>query len=735
MSNDNPEIGHIWDIAELLRGDYKRSDYGKVVLPFTVLRRLDCILEPTKAEVLRAAPDALKRPERAAEALLNRIARQPFHNHSPFSFANLLNDQAQLAANLLSYINGFSNNIREILEYFSFPVQIERLEKADLLYRVVERFRRVSLPLDQVPTHAMGNIFEELIRRFSEQSNETAGEHFTPREVIKLMVNLLFRNDREVLTKEGVVRTLYDPACGTGGMLAVAEDYLRQLNRDARLELFGQEINPESYAICKADMVIKGHNAANIKFGNSFTSDGLPDHEFDYMLSNPPFGVEWKKVEKAVRDEHAALGQAGRFGAGLPRISDGSLLFLQHMLSKRKRADGSSRLAIVFNGSPLFSGGASSGESEIRRWIIENDWLEAIVALPDQLFYNTGISTYIWIVTNNKTPARRGRIQLVNAVDFFRKKDKSLGNKRKELGSGESGHEDHIGQITRIYGEFTPGPFCKIFDNIDFGYRRVTIERPLRLNFQRTPERIRAVMGLNLPVEIRRRAWVVLAHDYRRPGVVAEPDELTTLLNSQAKEQDREAAWVILLAGLDEALVDNTLYRAKAAFRAEVLLPLYDKASVPPPAARALQLILLALGERDEAANAVMDQDDRRMVPDVDLRDFENVPLHPAAEDPLVESEAAPDDEPGGSIYDEKVPLRRSVYEYFEHEVRRFVPDAWINTEVRDEQDGAVGKVGYEIPFTRHFYQYTPLPDLATLAAEITQLEEQIQGALRRVIP
>ncbi|MDZ4722074.1 MAG: class I SAM-dependent DNA methyltransferase [Roseiflexaceae bacterium] len=734
MSNTSPEIDHIWDIAELLRGDYKRSDYGKVILPFTVLRRLDCILEPTKVEVLRAAPDALKRPERTAEAILNRIARQPFYNYSPFSFTNLLADPANLAANLLSYINGFSNNIREILEYFSFPIQIERLEKADLLYRVVERFRRVPLALDLVPTHAMGTIFEELIRRFSEQSNETAGEHFTPREVIKLIVNLLFCNDREGLTKQGVIRTLYDPACGTGGMLAVAEDYLRELNRDARLELFGQELNPESYAICKADMVIKGHNAANIKFGNSFTSDGLPDREFEYMLSNPPFGVEWKKVEKAIRDEHNGLGHAGRFGAGLPRISDGSLLFLQHMLSKRKRSEGGSRLAIVFNGSPLFSGGVGSGESEIRRWIIENDWLEAIIALPDQLFYNTGISTYIWIVTNNKTPARQGKIQLVNAVGFFRKKEKSLGNKRKELGDGEDGCDDHISTITRIYGEFTPGPYCKIFDNIDFGYHRVTIERPLRMNFQRTAERIRAVMSLNLPVETRRSAWVALTHGYRRPGIAAEPDQLATLLAPQAKEQDREAAWATLVSGLDESLFDTTQYRDKATFRENVLLPHYLKAGIKPPPPRAIQLILLALGERDEAAEAVKDQDDQSLLPDPELRDFENVRLHVEDDDPLVEIEITPNNESGASIYDEKVPLRRSVYEYFEHEVRRYIPDAWINTEVRDEQDGAVGKVGYELPFTRHFYEYTPLPDLATLEAEIVQLEYQIQGALRRVI-
>jgi type I restriction enzyme M protein len=730
MSNDYPEIAHIWDIAELLRGDYKRSDYGKVILPFTVLRRLDSILAPTKAAVLQAAPEALQRGERIAEIVLNNKAKQAFHNRSQFDFSNLLNDKKQLAANLTNYINNFSSNIREILEYFSFPVQIERLDRADLLYRVIERFQRVNLHPNHVSVDAMGTIFEELIRKFSEQSNETAGEHFTPREVIKLMVNLLFIDDREVLTKAGIVRTLYDPACGTGGMLAVAEDYLREFNLQARLELFGQEVNPEAYAICKADMVIKSHNAANIKFGNSFTNDGLVGQHFDYMLSNPPFGVEWKKVEQAIRDEFNGLGYAGRFGAGLPRISDGSLLFLQHMLAKRKGNNGGTRIGVVFNGSPLFSGGAGSGESEIRRWIIEKDWLEAIVALPDQLFYNTGISTYIWIVNNRKRPARRGKVQLLNAVSFFQKKDKSLGNKRKEIGEGKNGKVDQIAEITKIYGAFEPGPFCKIFRNEEFGYRRVTIERPLRLNFQRTPERIRTVLNLNLPVDTRRRAWAALTHDYRRAGIATEPDALKVFLDLKAKDQDRDAAWDDLRAGLDETLFDTTVYRSKDAFRQDVLLPLYMAAGYIMPATKPLNLILRELGQRDENAPPFTDADGKQ-VPDPELRDFENVPL------PESEGE---DDEPtvdvefGSSIYDEKVPLTQSVYEYFEREVKPYAPDAWINEAARDEQDKQVGKVGYEIPFTRHFYEYTPLPDLDVLEAEIAKLEEQIQGKLRGVI-
>lgn len=730
MSNDYPEIDHIWDIAELLRGDYKRSDYGKVILPFTVLRRLDSILAPTKVSVLEAAPDALKRGEKIAEIVLNTKAKQAFHNRSQFDFSNLLNDKKQLAANLSKYINGFSSNIREILEYFSFPVQIDRLDRADLLYRVIERFQRVNLHPEHVKVDAMGTIFEELIRKFSEQSNETAGEHFTPREVIKLMVDLLFQNDREVLTKAGIVRTLYDPACGTGGMLAMADDALRKLNSQSRLELFGQEVNPEAYAICKADMVIKGHNALNIKFGNSFSNDGLVGQQFDYMLSNPPFGVEWKKVEETIRGEFNGLGFAGRFGAGLPRISDGSLLFLQHMLAKRKENDGGTRIGIVFNGSPLFSGGAGSGESEIRRWIIEKDWLEAIVGLPDQLFYNTGISTYIWIVTNRKSEKRRGKIQLINAASFFRKKEKSLGNKRKEIGDGEQGRPDQIREIVRIYGAFEPGPFCKIFRNEEFGYRRVTIERPLRLQFQRTPERIRAVLNLNLPADTRRRAWAALTHGYRRAGVAAEPDALAVMLDLKAKQPDRDEAWSELCAGLDEALFDTIIYRSKEVFRQEVLLPLYVAVGYTPPAAKPLNLILRELGQRDESAPPFTDADGKQ-VPDPELRDFENVPLPESNGD---DDEPTVDVDFGSSIYDEKVPLTQSVYDYFEREVKPYVPDAWINEAARDEQDKQVGKVGYELPFTRHFYEYTPLPDLDVLEAEIAKLEEQIQGKLRGVI-
>lgn len=474
MNNFRQTANFIWEIADLLRGDYKQSDYGKVILPFTVLRRLDCVLSPTKQKVLDYLPRLESTKVQNVDPILNKVAKHNFHNRSKYDFELLVADADHLAANLRNYINGFSGNAREIIEYFDFDKQIDRLEKANLLYLVVKRFEEVDMHPDVMSNVEAGYLFEELIRKFSEISNETAGEHFTPREVIRLMVNLLFITDKDVLTQAGIVKTLYDPAGGTGGMLTVADEYVRELNPDSRLELFGQEINPESYAIFKADMLIKGQNASNVKYGNSFTEDGLEGHTFDYMLSNPPFGVSWKKVQKQIKKEHEDLGFAGRFGAGLPRVSDGSLLFLQHMMSKMKETEQGSRLAIVFNGSPLFTGSAGSGESEIRRWVIENDRLEAIIALPDQLFYNTGISTYIWVVDNKKRPERKGKVQLINAVDMFKKMSKSLGNKRNEIS------EEQIAEITRIYGDFEEGKYCKIFDNEDFGYSRITVEQPER---------------------------------------------------------------------------------------------------------------------------------------------------------------------------------------------------------------------------------------------------------------
>ena len=469
----------IWSVADLLRGDYKQSDYGKVILPFTVLRRLDCVLEPTKSAVL-AELTKRKAAGLNPEPFLLKKSGVGFFNTSPLDLKTIVGDQDHIAENLRAYLDGFAPAVRDIFERFEFHTQIDRLAKARLLYLVAEKFANIDLHPDAVSNAQMGSIFEELIRKFSELSNETAGEHFTPREVIRLMVNLLFIEDDDALNKAGIVRTIYDPTAGTGGMLSVAGEYLTEHNPDARLVMYGQELNPESYAICKADMLIKGQDVANIVFGNTLSADGLPGKRFDYALSNPPFGVEWKKIEAEIRHEAEHLGHNGRFGPGLPRVSDGSLLFLLHLLAKmRPAAEGGSRFGIVLNGSPLFTGGAGSGESEIRRHLLENDLVEAIVGLPTDMFYNTGIATYVWIVSNRKPPARRGKVQLIDASAFWQKMRKSLGSKRKELADG------HITDITRLFGDFKEvtrdgRPISRIFKNSDFGYRTITVERPQR---------------------------------------------------------------------------------------------------------------------------------------------------------------------------------------------------------------------------------------------------------------
>ena len=469
----------IWAIADLLRGDYKQSDYGKVILPFTMLRRLDCVLGPTKDTVL-AEFSRLQKSGVDPELFLQRKASHKFYNTSSLDMKKLMDDQDHIKENLFNYIQGFSSSVRDIFERFEFATQIERLHKCGLLYRVTEQFSKFNLHPDALDNAQMGLVFEELLRKFAELSNETAGEHFTPREVIKLMVNLLFIEDNGILTKPGVVRTIYDPTAGTGGMLSVASEHLRELNPQASLTVFGQELNSESYAICKADMLIKGQDVANIICGNTLSEDGHPDKKFDYMLANPPFGVEWKKVEKEVRNEQETQGYNGRFGPGLPRVSDGSLLFLLHLISKMRPAkDGGSRLGIVLNGSPLFTGGSGSGESEIRRYVLENDLVEAIIALPTDMFYNTGISTYVWILSNRKQELRKGKVQLIDAGNFWQKMRKSLGSKRKEI------NDEQIDEITRLFGDFAEAeregaPISIIFRNEDFGYRTITVERPLR---------------------------------------------------------------------------------------------------------------------------------------------------------------------------------------------------------------------------------------------------------------
>jgi type I restriction enzyme M protein len=469
----------IWSVADLLRGNYKQSEYGKVILPFTVLRRLDCVLEATKPAVL-AELVTRQKAGLTPDPFLLKKSGQFFFNTSPLDLKKLMGDQDHIGENLRAYMQAFSPAVRDIFESFDFHTQIDRLAKSELLYLVTEKFANIDLHPEVVSNAQMGGVFEELIRKFAELSNETAGEHFTPREVIRLMVNLLFIEDDEALTKPGVVRSIYDPTAGTGGMLSVAGEHLASLNPDARLVMYGQELNPESYAICKADMLIKGQDIANIIFGNTLSNDGLPGKHFDYMLSNPPFGVEWKMIEKEIRKEADQKGFDGRFGPGLPRVSDGSLLFLLHLISKMRPAvDGGSRFGIVLNGSPLFTGGAGSGESEIRRYVLENDLVEAIIGLPTDMFYNTGISTYVWIVSNRKPAARKGKVQLIDASGFWQKMRKSLGSKRKELSP------ENIADITRLFGSFEEStrdgvPISRIFKNEDFGYRTITVERPER---------------------------------------------------------------------------------------------------------------------------------------------------------------------------------------------------------------------------------------------------------------
>ena len=469
----------IWSVADLLRGDYKQSEYGKVILPFTVLRRLDCVLEKTRPAVL-AEKKLREKSGLNPEPFLLKKSGTHFFNTAPMDLKQLVGDAANVARNLRAYVDAFSPAVRDIFEHFEFHTQIDRLAKANLLYLVTEKFANIDLHPEVVSNPQMGTVFEELIRKFAELSNETAGEHFTPREVIRLMVNLIFFEDDDALSKPSVVRSLYDPTAGTGGMLSVADEHLTEQNPSARLVMHGQELNPESYAICKADMLIKGQKVENIILGNTLSDDGHADKHFDYMLSNPPFGVEWKKIEKEVRREHEQDGFSGRFGPGLPRVSDGSLLFLMHLIKKMTPAkDGGSRFGIVLNGSPLFTGGAGSGESEIRRYVLENDLLEAIIGLPTDMFYNTGISTYLWIVSNRKPPHRKGKVQLIDASSFWQKLRKTLGSKRKELSP------EHIDDITRIFGNAKKVtrdgvPISRIFKNQDFGYHTITVERPTR---------------------------------------------------------------------------------------------------------------------------------------------------------------------------------------------------------------------------------------------------------------
>ncbi|MFF0176031.1 type I restriction-modification system subunit M [Micromonospora profundi] len=670
---------HAWSVADLLRGDYKPSDYGKVILPFIVLRRLECVLESNRDKV-RAEYDRLKDQNVDIARFLRRASGRSFYNVSGYTLKSIANDSTQAAKHLIAYIGAFSENAQEVMERYEFPQQIRRLDSAGLLYRVVGRFAELDLhpyqrdkktgevildketdkPILNVSNHQMGYIFEELIRRFAEQSNGPAGDHFTPREVVELMVNLLIAPDDDALSIPGTSRTVMDPACGTGGMLSAAEEHITKHNPSATVTVFGQELNPESWAICRSDMMIKGQDPENIKFGNSFSDDGHRGAHFDYLLVNPPFGVDWKKVKDEIEHEYETLGESGRFGAGLPRINDGSLLFLQHMISKMKpvTADGKggSRVAIVFNGSPLFTGAAESGESRIRQWILENDWLEGIVALPDQLYYNTGISTYFWILTNRKARGHQGKVVLLDARDQFAKMRKSLGDKRKLV------TPDQIKQITRLYAEALDAAKdpehpqhskVKVFANEDFGYRRITVERPLKLRFEVTEETLNALAD-SKPIQ-----------------KVSDADALITALKPLVGQvwTTKRAAW-------------DALRRAMA--EAGVLWP------SGTPFQKAMRDII---GVRDPEGEVQLIKGNPE--PDPELRDYENVPLD------------------------------EDVEEYLRREVLPHVPDAWIDHDKT--------KIGYEIPFTRHFYVYKPPRPLIEIDAELRALEAEIQAILGEV--
>lgn len=685
----------IWSICNLLRGPYKRNEYRKVILPLTVLRRFDCLLAPTKSEVLKKHAAIKTKPESVVRSLLQKTTGRPFYNLSKLDFSTLLDDPNQLAPNLNSYINKFSKNVRDIMDRFAFDQQIARMAEKNLLYEVIKAFAKVDLSPERVDNVQMGYVFEELIRIGAEQSNEEAGEHFTPREVIKLMVNLLLSPEKD-LRRSHVVKTIFDPACGTGGMLSVAEKYIRDLNSEANPHLFGQDWNDEAWAVCKSDMLIKGEDADNIVLGDSFAKDGFDrDKEgkkctFDYMLANPPFGVEWKQQAQFIENEHRTLGYEGRFGAGLPRINDGSLLFLQHMLSKmRTLKEGGSRIGIVFNGSPLFTGDAGSGESNIRQWIIENDWLEAVVALPDQLFYNTGISTYIWVLTNRKEKERKGKIQLIDARQFYVKMRKSLGNKRNKIGDKEEGEPDQIGEITRIFGNFRDGEtrafniadrqktlvVSKIFDNVDFGFHKITVERPLRLNFQASEERI---------------ARIAEESGFKNLAASNKKNEKIRL-QEIAAGKERQELILALLRAFGKAN-GRQLYKDRKAFLGD--LREMEREQSVRLASPELKAVLSALSERDETAEICRDRDGNPE-PDPELRDTESVPL------------------------------KESIEGYFKREVLPHVPDAWI--------DHSKTKVGYEILLNRHFYRYESPRPLEQIEKDIKTLESEILSLLKDV--
>ncbi|HCG5277855.1 TPA: SAM-dependent DNA methyltransferase [Vibrio parahaemolyticus] len=689
MTNNNfsSTAAFLWSVADLLRGDFKQSQYGRIILPFTLLRRLECVLEATKEQVLDKYESVKAMPFEAQEKVLTHTAQFSFYNTSKMDLNKL--GETGVARNLENYIQSFSPNAREIFEHFDFFNTIDKLEEADLLYKVAKRFASTDLHPNVINNYGMGLVFEELIRRFAESSNESAGEHFTPRDLVRLTTSLVFSHDDELLTQSGLVRSIYDPTAGTGGFLSSGMEYVLELNERASLSAFGQELNPESYAICKADMLIKGQKVDNIKLGNTLSNDLLRTDKFDYMLSNPPFGVDWKKIQKSIVDEHNEKGFEGRFGAGLPRVSDGSLLFLMHLISKMRpltvedKAKGTaSRIGIILNGSPLFTGGAGSGESEIRRYILEHDLLEAIIALPTDMFYNTGIATYIWILSNNKASNRKGKVQLINASKerpknggrgrsgggestdeiehvFYAAMRKSLGSKRREL------TEDGIETIVKTYGQFVENEFSKIFDYQEFGYRRITIERPLKLAiYPKDETRLEALQA--------DKAWSKIDDSVQE-----------AILNALAQfEEEKLLSRDQFLKALTKNLADIKL------------------------SATQQKLIVKHLGEHDDEAETCLvksGKDKGKPEANPDLRDNENVPLTEAVE------------------------------EYFAREVLPHVPDAWIDESKTDKLDGQVGIVGYEIPFNRHFYVYEPPRKLEEIDADLDAVSAEIMQLLNEV--
>jgi type I restriction enzyme M protein len=760
----NNLASYIWSLADLLRGDFKQSQYGRIILPFTLLRRLECVFSERKADVLaeleRVEPMAL--PEEAKEKLLLRAANLSFYNTSQMDLSSL--GAGGIKDNLESYIQSFSKDAREIFEHFKFGEFIAQLSDANLLYKAVQQVKGADLRPEVVSNHDMGLVFEELIRRFAEGSNETAGEHFTPRDIVDLTTSLVFMEDDEALTQEGVIRTIYDPTAGTGGFLSAGMEYVLQLNPGAVMRAFGQELNPESYAICKADMLIKGQDVTNIKLGNTLSQDQLVNDKFDYMLSNPPFGVDWKKIEKDIKDENAIKGFDGRFGPGLPRVSDGSLLFLMHLISKlRDTATGGGRIGIILNGSPLFTGGAGSGESEIRRHILESDLLEAIVALPTDMFYNTGISTYVWVLTNKKDPARKGKVQLINGIDLYSKMRKSLGSKRKWMDAVD------IATITRCFGAFeavepapldkpadaksnrgkqaatpkaeTPKTFAaKLFDTHEFGYRRVTIERPLRESYRFSDDRIASLRFAPKPLAVITQwiyetygsSWDEAGADY---GVLAAHEgdirshikvEFPELKEKQIKDALDPKTWRDQLAILQKARA----LQAKIGSDQHDDMNTFDKAlksSGVALDATAKKQITAAVSWKNPKAVKVIKKVHKNTAanplyglfevasqvveykPDGDLRDNENVPLDPSQ------------------------PVDALNEAYFGAEVAPHVPDAWIDAGKLDAIDGGIGIVGYEIPFNRHFYTYTPPRDLAEIDAELDAVSAEIMALLQEV--